>query len=335
MYQSNQKSAEQKKVYELPDPPTDSVSALEFAPGTSSWNAIFAGSWDKSVRIWEVQSDKVEPKVMKSLDGVPLDAAWNDSGSKIYLADTNGSVIEWDLESNQLRKVGAHDQGARTCHWVGSYLMTTSWDKTIRFWDPRTSFELAKKDLPERSFAADVLHPVAVVACADQSVLAFSLDGGPVEQARLKSPGLGNHQVRSLAIFKAKQTGQTSWFLAKTNGMVYEQSLTKRSGCVPTRCHRSEALNGFLDTHVVNEVKINRVTNNMVTVGSDGVFCFWGSGMTGRLMQSQVHDQPITRCSISGDGQIFAYALGYDWSKGFEHFDPNKKPQIFLRPFAN
>jgi len=69
---------------------------------------------------------------MKSLDGVPLDAAWNDSGSKIYLADTNGSVIEWDLESNQLRKVGAHDQGARTCHWVGSYLMTTSWDKTIR-----------------------------------------------------------------------------------------------------------------------------------------------------------------------------------------------------------
>ncbi|XP_016996523.2 protein Rae1 [Drosophila takahashii] len=332
MYEANQKSPQQQKDYELPDPPIDSISALEFVPRSSSWNALCAGSWDKSVSVWEVQTDKVVPKAKKSLDGIPLDAAWNDSGSKIYVADTNGAVIQWDLESNQLAKVGAHEQGARTCHWLGSYLITTSWDKTMRFWDPRTPIELAKRDLPDRSFAADVLHPMAVVACADQSVMVLNLNTGPLDQTQMICPGQRSSQVRSVAICQGKELGASSWFLAKSDGIVYEQSLMKSSRVI--RCHRKEALDGFLDTHAVHEVKVNRVTNQMATVGSDGVFCFWDSQMSNMLMQSQAHDQPITKCSISGDGQLFAYALGYDWSKGYEHCDPNKKPQIFLRPFG-
>ncbi|KAH8358031.1 hypothetical protein KR084_000126 [Drosophila pseudotakahashii] len=332
MYQANQKSPPQQKDYELPDPPTDSISALEFVPRSSSWNALCAASWDKSVSVWEVQADKVVPKAKKFLDGVALDAAWNDSGSKIYVADTSGAVIEWDLESNQLAKVGAHERGARTCHWLGSYLMTTSWDKTIRFWDPRTPIELARKDLPDRSFAADVLHPMAVVACADQSVVAYNLNTGPLEQTQMRCPGQGSSQVRSLAIYQGKELESRSWFLAKSNGIVYEQYLNKTSRAF--RCHRREAPDGHWDTYAVQEVKVNRVTNQMATVGSDGVFCFWDSQMSNKLMQSQVHDQPITKCSISGDGQLFAYALGYDWSMGHEHCDPSKKPQIFLRKFG-
>ncbi|XP_039482462.1 protein Rae1 [Drosophila santomea] len=190
MNQFGQVMQNQQQDYELPEPPNDSTSALEFVPPSSCWNAICAGSWDNNVRIWEVQSDRVVPKVMKSLEGIPLDIAWNDLGSKVYLGDSNGLVSEWHLESNQLRKVG-----------TGNYLATTSWDKTIRFWDCAV-MELIRKELPDRSYAADVLNEVAVVACGDGSILVYTLLGGPVEQARMKSPGEGNSHVRSLALHR-------------------------------------------------------------------------------------------------------------------------------------
>nr|AAL90019.1 AT07829p [Drosophila melanogaster] len=330
MNQFGQPKQTQQQDYELPNPPNDTISALEFSPRSSSWNAICAGSWDNTVRIWEVQADRLVPKVMNSLEGTPFDLTWNDSGNKVYLSDSSGQVTEWDLESNQLRKVGLHARAARTCHWVGPYLATTSWDKSIRFWDPRAAIELTRMELPDRSYAADVLNDVAVVACGDRSILAYTLRGGPVEQGRMKSPGESNTQVRSVALHQNRDL--TSWLIAKTNGMVFDQSMAHRTVSFPIRCHRREN-SGILDVYAVNEVKVNMVTQHIATVGSDGVFCFWDSQMRSKLLESKVHPQPITKCAISGDGKLFAYALGYDWSKGHEYSDSSIKPHIFLRPF--
>jgi len=78
-------------------------------------------------------------------------------------------------------------------------------------------------ELPDRSYAADVLNDVAVVACGDRSILAYTLRGGPVEQGRMKSPGESNTQVRSVALHQNRDL--TSWLIAKTNGMVFDQSI--------------------------------------------------------------------------------------------------------------
>ncbi|XP_017053730.1 protein Rae1 [Drosophila ficusphila] len=322
---------QEQKDYELPFPPSDSVSALEFMPSSKSWNGICAGSWDQSVRVWEVQSDKAVDKLMKPLDGIPLDAAWHGSGAKVFLAETTGAVLDWDMESNKLTKVGAHKKGARTCHWAENFLMTTSWDKTVKFWDPRCPVEVAKKDLPERSFAADVFYPMAVVACADQSIVVYELEKGPIEKARITTQGPKNVQVRSLAIFEGAATNYKSLFIAQTNGIVLKMSLKNYLVQYPMKCHRSTTNFNTVDIHAVNDVKINKVTKSMVTVGSDGTYSFWDCELPSKLKKSHVFDQPITKCSISDDGQILAYALGYDWAQGYENFDPKKSPQIFLR----
>ncbi len=34
--------------------------------------------------------------------------------------------------------------------------------------------------------------------------------------------------------------------------------------------------------------------------------------------------------SFNGNGQLFAYALSYDWSKGHEGKKPDMKPQLFV-----
>lgn len=67
------------KDFEVTSPPDDTVSAMEFSPSTLQQNFLIAGSWDSSVRCWEVESTgKTVPKQMKTMGGPVLDVCWAD-----------------------------------------------------------------------------------------------------------------------------------------------------------------------------------------------------------------------------------------------------------------
>lgn len=67
------------KDFEVASPPEDTVSAMEFSPATLQQNFLIAGSWDSSVRCWEVEpTGKTVPKQMKTMGGPVLDVCWAD-----------------------------------------------------------------------------------------------------------------------------------------------------------------------------------------------------------------------------------------------------------------
>jgi len=74
------------------------------------------------------------------------------------------------------------------------------------------------------------------------------------------------------------------------------------------------------------------VHGTLVTVGSDGVFSYWDKDARTKLKSSDCIKQSITKCCFNANGQIFAYAAGYDWSKGHEYYTPGKKALVYLRP---
>merc|ERR1712165_312847 len=78
-------------------------------------------------------------------------------------------------------------------------------------------------------------------------------------------------------------------------------------------------------------IAIHPVHGTLATVGSDGRFSFWDKDARTKLKTSEPLDQAISCCSFSNDGQIFAYAVCYDWSKGHEFHNPQKKRHIYLR----
>jgi mRNA export factor len=66
----------------------------------------------------------------------------------------------------------------------------------------------------------------------------------------------------------------------------------------------------------VNDIKFHPSHGTLATVGSDGRYCFWDKDARTKLKTLEhAVDQPITCCAFNGDGQIFAYAVSYDWSK--------------------
>ncbi|KAH8401125.1 hypothetical protein KR009_003167, partial [Drosophila setifemur] len=339
---SSPKAREPLKDYEVIEAPKDTVTSLEFTSKTCSFVGLCAASWDDTIRLWDVQmaSGEATPMVMKNLSHTAFSTTWNPDGTKIYLGDCMGKVFVWDLASEKMSELGSHAKGVKSCHLVtgnqSSYLMTASWDKTVKFWDPRTAVEAASMDMPERCYAADLCHPLAVVACADGTIVAISLETGPVERDRFVAPRYGtlSNQVRSVAIYKGSGERPVGWALGRNDGRVcFQHLMNKTSRDFTLKCHvHVDLVANMQDTYPVHDVRFHPVHQTMASVGSEGQYQFWDPSTRCKILQGPTFDQPLTKCSISGDGELMAYALGYDWAKGYTHFDTKKKPHIFLHP---
>ncbi|KAM8713638.1 hypothetical protein ACLKA7_013889 [Drosophila subpalustris] len=291
--------------YEVSMPPSDSISALEFSPAPS--NFLCAASWDQTVLIWSVEMSGVTtPKISCNVRAPAMD-------------------------SNQLIRLGVHDAGVRSCHWIKSAtfrcLMTESWDKTLKIWDTRSPVPMFNLNLPDRCYATDVLYPMVAVVCASNSIVTYSLDklsmGSRCVESKLKQ------QMRCISLFRdmdSVSNGPAGFVVGGIEGRTAVHYLKGASESFAFKCHRSSCLSGYQNIYAVNDVKHHPVYNTLATVGPDGVYSL------DCLFASNTKDQPVSKCCINADGHIFAYALGYDWARGHEHYDPKMQPQILLHP---
>jgi len=336
---AQQNNQQKQRDMEVTSPPDDSVSSMAFSPGTIPTTFLIAGSWDNNVRCWEVQQNGTTvPKAQQTHTGPVLDVAWSDDGTKVFTASCDKTAKLWDLNSNQAMQVAQHDGPIKTCHWVKgsnySCLMTGSWDKTLKFWDTRTPNPMMTIQLPERAYCADVQYPMAVVGTAGRGLIIYQLENQPQEFKRIESPL--KYQHRCVSIFPDKKTNSPTGFaLGSIEGRVaihYVNPVNPKDNFT-FKCHRSNgSTNGVQDIFAVNNIAFHPVHGTLSTVGSDGRFSFWDKDARTKLKTSDQFDQPISTCAFNAQGNIFAYAASYDWSKGHEGFDVNKmKPKIFLR----
>ncbi|XP_018027919.1 protein Rae1-like [Hyalella azteca] len=332
-------TANPMKDFEVINPPDDSVQCLEFSPAALQQDFLVAGSWDNNVRCWEVQRDgKTVGKAQQTMGGPVLDVAWQDDGTKVYMASADKSVHCWDLGSNQKVQVAAHDAPVKTVHWIKaptySCIMTGSWDKTLKFWDTRSPNPIMSMQLPERVYCADVDYPMAVVGTANRNIIVYWLEQQPQECKQIESPL--KYQHRCVSIFRDKKNTPAGFALGSVEGRVAIQYINAPNprDNFTFKCHRSAngTPNGFQEIYAVNDIKFHPTHGTLATVGSDGRFSFWDKDARTKLKNSEAMEQSISCCAFNNNGQIFAYAVSYDWSKGHESYNPQKKNYIFLRP---
>lgn len=187
-------------------------------------------------------------------------------------------------------------------------------------------------NLPERCYCADVDYPMAIVGTAGRRLIVYSLDNMPQEFKQVESPLKFQH--RCVAVFRDKKKTPTGYALGSIEGRVaiqYVNPVNPKDNFT-FKCHRVNANNNIQDIYAVNDIKFHPIHGTLSTVGSDGSFSFWDKDARTKLKSSEMMDQAITKSCFNAHGQIFAYAVGYDWSKGHEYYNPSKKTHIFLRP---
>ena len=99
------------------------------------------------------------------------------------------------------------------------------------------------------------------------------------------------------------------------------------------KCHREENKNtGRADVYSVNGITFNEQYNTFATYGSDGVIVIWNKDTKSKYRASKKFPRAFTASDFTCDGKLLAYAIGYDWAKGFEGQRGQQAMQhIFIR----
>lgn len=323
---------------EVAQPPEDSISCLKFSPEAIPQTFLIGTSWANDIRCWEIEdSGKSVPKAIKNHDAPILSACWSQDGTKVFTASCDKTAKMWDLQANQFVQIAQHDAPIKTIHHIVrpnySCVMTGSWDKTLKFWDLRSPTPLGVIQLPERCYCADVNGPMAIVSGANRFIKVYNLDNKPQEVKTIDSPL--KYQHRCVSIFLDKNKNPTGFALGSIEGRVAIQYVDTPNpkDNFTFKCHRSQQTTTSQpqDIYAVNDIAFHPIYMTLATVGSDGKFSFWDKDARTKLKTPDLSgDQPISCCAIDSRGKIFAYALSYDWHKGHEFNNSNKKNQIFL-----
>lgn len=189
-------------------------------------------------------------------------------------------------------------------------VISGSWDKTLRFWDCQQPNPVANLQLPERVYTMDVKYPLLVVGCADRHLLVYNLQTlqqSPQPYKQLQSDM--KMQTRCVSCFPDKK----GYAVGSLEGRCWISNIEDTSKNFKFKCHRSAE-----EIFAVNSMDFHPTTGALATAGGDGTFAFWDKENRQRLKTFNSCNYPVTVGKFNATGDMYAYAVSYDWSKGHE-----------------
>ncbi|CAO1618617.1 unnamed protein product [Jaminaea pallidilutea] len=335
-------AAAQEKDIEVSQPPTDGVSSMSWSP-TADFLAV--GSWDNNVRVYGVEGNGTTvPKAMYSHQGPVLDVTWSKDGNKILSCGADKAARLYDVASGQQQQVAAHDAPIKNLRWIdqnGGILATGSWDKTVKYWDLRQSQPIATAQLAERCYSMDFVWPYLVVACAERKIQIFDLSQNPSNPVMTIDSPL-KWQTRAVACFQRQDPpgsppAPPGYAVGSVEGRVAIQYIKDENKSLnfSFKCHRKDGTTARDPQQLfpVNAISFHPIHGTFSTAGGDGGVSFWDKDSKTRLKTFESKGNPISCTAFNRTGAIFAYAVSYDWHKGWQAAPaPNTPQQIFLHP---
>eukprot|EP00884_Botryococcus_braunii_P010599 jgi/Botrbrau1/19540/Bobra.0035s0034.2 len=310
------------KDIEVNSPPNDSISSITWSPVA---NFMVASSWDNQVRCWEIAPNgQSAPKAVTQHDQPVLCTDWSPDGTHVFSGGCDKQAKMWNLATNQSTVVAKHDAPIRYLFCVekmNNMLVTGSWDRTVRYWDLRQQNPVHTQQLPERVYAMDVTYPLLVVGMANRRISVFNLTSPQTVFRDIESPL--KYQTRCVTAFP----DATGYLVGSIEGRVavhhVQDQLQNKN--FTFKCHRDNT-----DVYAVNSMSFHPQFGTFVTTGSDGAFNFWDKDSKQRLKAMSKANNPIPCGNFNRDGSIFAYAVSYDWSRGYAEYNPATAKQYIL-----
>ncbi len=122
---------------------TNEVRSLAFSP---DGRRLLSGSYDETVRLWDVDSGREIRRFEGHTDQV-RSVAFSPDGRYALSSSWDKTVRLWDVKSgHQIRQFKGHSERVKGVAFSpdGRYALSGSWDRTVRLWDVETGREIRR-----------------------------------------------------------------------------------------------------------------------------------------------------------------------------------------------
>uniref|UniRef100_A0A1D1Z8A6 Mitotic checkpoint protein BUB3 n=1 Tax=Anthurium amnicola TaxID=1678845 RepID=A0A1D1Z8A6_9ARAE len=314
---------------ELSNPPSDGVSNLRFSNHSDH---LLVSSWDKSVRLYDASANVLKGEFMHN--GPVLDCCFHDDTSG-FSASADHMVRRYVFSAGKEDILGRHAAPVRCVDYsyATGQVITGSWDKTLKCWDPRgASGEdhtlVGAYPQPERVYSLSLVGHRLVVATAGRHVNVYDLRNMSQPEQRRESSL--KYQTRCVRCYP----NGTGFALSSVEGRVamefFDLSEAGQAKKYAFKCHRkSEA--GRDTVYPVNTIAFHPIYGTFATGGCDGYVNVWDGNNKKRLYQFSKYPTSIAALSFSRDGGLLAVASSYTFEEGDI---PHELDAIFVRKIS-
>ncbi|XP_020906748.1 mitotic checkpoint protein BUB3 [Exaiptasia diaphana] len=303
--------------FKLNEPPDDGISAVKFSP--TSVNFLLVSSWDSGVRLYDVQENTMRLKYNHT--SAVLDCCFQD-GVHSYSGGLDKTLKMYDFNATQEQIVGMHEGAIRCVEYCQplNLIITGSWDKSIKLWDPRQKQCTGTYAQPEMVYSMGLADERLVVGTAGRRVMVWDLRNMSYVQQRRESSL--KYQTRCIRCFPNKQ----GYVLSSIEGRVavefFDPSPEVQKKKYAFKCHRIKEKDIEL-IYPVNAIAFHNVHNTFATGGSDGFVNIWDGFNKKRLCQFHRYPTSISSLSFSHDGGLLAIASSYMYEEDEKDHPPD------------
>ncbi|KAK0472246.1 WD40-repeat-containing domain protein [Armillaria novae-zelandiae] len=327
----------------LASPPFDSISQVRFSP--ASPEHLLVSSWDTTVRMYDTGDGdgegEGEQRAKFDHRAAVLSCCWED-GANAYSGGLDCTVRHLSMETEKTTPLGAHDDSISCTAWSTSAraLLTGSWDRTLRLWDPRAAGgPRTRVGLPERVYHVDIVGHTLVLALASRLVRIYDTrrlgtgegeEGGYVQERESSLKYL----TRSLACMANGE----GYAMASTEGRIAVEYFDARPEVQVNKyafkCHRM-SVEGVDHVWPVNALAFHPTYNMFASAGSDGIVSIWDPKAKKRLRQLNKFNNAVSSVAFSCDGGRLAVASSYTWDEGEVGARTAERPALTVKKLGD
>ncbi|THH13001.1 hypothetical protein EW146_g7170 [Bondarzewia mesenterica] len=330
---------------ELSSPPFDSVSSVRFSP--SNPNHLLVSSWDTTVRFYDIAANEQKSKFDHR--AAALAVTFSDA-SHAFSGGLDTSVRELELETEKIHNIGQHADSISSMNYSRDLntLITGSWDRTVRFWDPRAPTpQTSSHEQPERVYFMDLVNYHLVVAMASRLFHIYDIRKmNKPDQERESSL---KYMTRALACMSNGQEAQldglvwscyrcwmtrTGYATASVEGRIaveyFDPSPEVQDKKYAFKCHR-QTIEDVDHVWPVNSLAFHPIYNTFASAGSDGTVSIWDHKVKKRLRQYPRYHSAIPSIAFNCDGTKLAVGVSYTWDSGEEGAKTADRPSVYVR----